>query len=146
VRVAGNQITVQSDHLGLPVADVDTGAPIFEYLQGSSVAVYTFDDAAIDGNQVLHETLPIEGRRIRSNVWTAAVTARVGGNRITEPARSALNSYAGFALYHHVIDNITTHCILAQGPNRKVEHNTEILCPRFEGGLRDQPTHYWYGG
>lgn len=144
VQVDGNQVTVQSGDL--PVVDVGDDDPIANYRDGSAVAVLSFDDVSIRDNQVLNEVFSLEGASIASTVWVSAATARAGGNRISEFWRTAAYSYAGFAIVQHVIDNITTHCIQALGPNSSVEHNSEAFCARL--GVREivGATHYRYGG
>ena len=143
VQFADNQVTVQGLAAGLPEPDSDDEPSIIDTMTGSAVALMSFDDVSIHGNQVVNEITPLV-RRIAATVWAFGTTLRTGQNRVTELPSTARFSYAGFGLVHHVIDNVMTHCIFADGPTRVVEHNTLPFCLRFDR-IVDLPVSYYLG-
>lgn len=136
VMVADNQISVQADPAGLPPIDrgVDPGSmDPDDLLVGSSVAVRTRDDLSLAGNQILsetHLTRTTGDRRIRAAVWAQAATIRTNHNRMSEVIRSALLSYFGSGLLHVVTDNVTTHCLRAEGSVVRERDNLAVNCPK----------------
>jgi hypothetical protein len=142
VQVNDNQVTVQAVP-GLP--PLDQGADPFQMeggdlAVGSSVAVWTLDDLSMAGNQILSEVSLVAQRiqrPIRASVWVKAATARLTDNRVSELMRTALLSYFGYALGHIATENVTTHCIRAEGIDVVEKDNVHLRCPRVETKVAD---------
>ena len=132
VQVHDNQVVVQDRGAGLapPDADLDPyQATLAQLLPGSAVAVITADDASVQANHVVNEVAPGDRPTIRSSVWTAGMTIRLSGNRISEAVGSALLSYAGVGLLAHTVTgNTTTHCLRVEGSGTAVSDNIELHC------------------
>jgi uncharacterized protein DUF6519/parallel beta helix pectate lyase-like protein len=141
VQITANQISVQADARGLPERDPDTlpqRMPPSELITGSAVFTASLDDVLIGDTQVVNEILPRRDSilRLESTVATFAMTTRMTGNRITELPATAMLSYVGTAFAHVVTDNVTTHCIRAEGIRVKKHDNIELLCPSVEQETR----------
>jgi hypothetical protein len=136
ISAVGNQISVQGRAYGLPPWDPEFNSvtsPVAQSRLGSAVALYSFDDVLIDGNQIVNEMRPAgDGRgRIRSSVWASASTIRTTTNRLTELPFTALHSYVGNGAAHNASDNISTHCVRVEGTNTVNRDNIEIFCLRL---------------